>query len=509
MYQSITFADGTAITPDKMQIAPGKLFIDGEWRDAQDGQTKPTINPATEEAITEIAQATEADANAAVEAARKAFDEGPWSKMSGHERGRLLMKVGDLILKHGEDLAYRETIDMGKPIAFSHTVDVPLMADLFYYYGGIASQIEGVARHVSPPPTHTPNLTYTLREPLGVVAAITPFNFPMLLSGTKIAPALAAGNTVIHKPASITQLSAIKIAQLLAEAGIPEGVFNLVTGPGGKIGDILVKHPGVNKIAFTGSTDVGIRIIKNSADTLKKVTMELGGKSPNIIFADADLDSAVMSAFFGIFYNKGEICTAGSRLLVERSVYEEVVERLVRQVEQIQKGDPLDPNVLFGPLADKSQFEKVSQYVKYGQEEGAKLRIGGKPFNPNNNGNSKKGFYYEPTIFTDATYDMRIVQEEIFGPVLAVTPFNTEEEAIKLANGTQFGLASGVHTRDIKKAHRVAHAMKAGTCWINTYNLYDVSTPFGGYKASGFGRELGTEVMENYTHTKSIWVDLS
>lgn len=506
MHISTDIADSTALAPNRMQIAPGKLFINGEWRDSQDGRTKPTINPATEEEITQIAQATEADANAAVKAARRAFDEGPWPRMSGHERGRILMKAADLIAQHEEELGYLETIDMGKPIAYSRLIDAPLMAELFYYYGGMASKIDGRALSVSPPPEHTPFLTYTLREPLGVVAAITPFNFPLLLSGTKIAPALAAGNTVVHKPASSTPLSAIRIAQLLQEAGLPNGVFNLITGPGGTIGDVLVKHPSVNKIGFTGSTDVGIGIIKNSADTLKKVTMELGGKSANIIFADADLEVATRNAFFAIFYNKGEICTAGSRLLVERSIHDEVVERIARQAETVVKGNPLDPNVRFGPLADKGQFEKISKYVQSGYEDGGKLRTGGKPFHPNGNG---KGFYYEPTIFTDATMNMRIVQEEIFGPVLAVTPFDTEEEAIRFANGTQFGLASAVHTRDIKRAHRVAQAMKAGTCWINSYNIYDVSVPFGGYKASGFGRELGIEVMENYTHTKSVWVDLS
>lgn len=501
-------------TNSKIPTNAGKLFINGVWRAAQTGETRSTINPATEAPIAEIAQATAEDANAAVAAARQAFDEGPWPRMSGLERGKLLLKAAELFVAHAEELAYLETIDMGKPIAYARMLDAPLFADLFNYFGGMASKIDGRSQMVTPLPYKRLNLAYTLREPLGVVAAITPFNFPLLLSGSKIAPALAAGNVIIHKPASSTPLSALRVAELLQEAGIPEGVFNLITGPGGKIGDVLVKHPNVNKIAFTGSTEVGIGIIKNSAETLKKTTMELGGKSANVIFADADLEAAVNNAFFGIFYNKGEICTAGSRLLVERPVYEEVIERLTQQAEAVPKGDPLDPNMLYGPLADKGQFEKVSQYVQIGQQEGATLRTGGKPFSLNGSqrpsgGQDGKGFYYEPTIFADATMQMRIVQEEIFGPVLAVTPFDSEEEAVRFANGTPYGLASAVHTRDIKRAHRVAGQMRAGTCWINTYNVFDVGVPMGGYKASGFGREEGPEVLESYTHSKSVWVDLS
>lgn len=346
-----------------------------------------------------------------------------------------------------------------------------------------------------------------MREPLGVAAAITPFNFPLILAGTKIAPALAAGNTVIHKPASTTPLSAIKLAEIFEEAGLPAGVYNLVTGSGGRVGEQLVKHPAINKISFTGSTEVGMGIICNSADTLKKTSMELGGKSTNIVFADADLDSAIANAFFGIFYNKGEICTAGSGLLVERSIHDAVVDGLVNYVSQIKMGNPLDPEVLFSPLADARQLENVMQYVEIGKQDGATLRYGGERFYPE--GSNGKGYYFQPTIFTNATNEMRIAQEEIFGPVLTVIPFDTEEEAIQIANGTNFGLADGVHTRDIKKAMQVANAMQARTCWINCYNVFDVSVPFGGYKASSFGRENGKEVIENYTQTKSIWIDFS
>ena len=483
-------------------ISTGHLYINGQWREASDGKTKPTMNPASESPIADIAMATAEDVEDAIRAARQAFDKGPWPRMSGHERGRILIKVAQLIEKYADELAYRETVDMGKPFSVSSTVDVPLLAELFYYYGGMASKIEGATRT-----SNTPTLNYILREPIGVVAAITPFNFPLLLSGSKIAPGLCAGNTFIHKPASATPLSAIKMAEIMDEAGLPEGVFNLLTGPGSVVGDKLVKHKDINKIAFTGSTKIGKGIIRDTADTLKKTTMELGGKSAHIIFADADLENAVQSAFFGIFYNKGEVCTAGSRLLVEQSVYEEVLNRLVKQVNNTKKGDPLDPEVIYGPMADEGQFKKVSEYVQIGKDEGARLITGGQPFHPE--GSHGKGYYYEPTIFADCTMDMRIVQEEIFGPVLAVTPFDTEEEAIAMANGTDYGLAAGLHTNDLKRAHRVAQAMDAGIVWVNTYNQFDIAVPMGGNRQSGYGREEGPEVLESYTHTKSIMVDMT
>ena len=493
----------TANAPARQRhIAAGRLFIDGDWRDAADGRTAPTINPADESEITQIAQATVGDLDAAVGAARKAFDEGPWPNMNVHERARLLFRVGELIERDADELAYRESIDMGKPIMFSRGVDLPIASQIFFYFGGMALRLEGATRRAA-----TPTLNYTIREPLGVVGAITPFNYPLLLSLTKIAPALAGGNTVVHKPSPVTPLTALKMAELFAEAGFPEGVMNVITGPGDVLGRELSKHPGVNKIAFTGSTAVGKEIIKSSADTLKKVTMELGGKSPNIVFADADLDSAVEHAFFGIFFNKGEVCTAGSRLLVERSIYDEFLDRLVERATALPPGDPLDPQTIFGPLAHSGQFKKVSDYVGIGRREGARLRTGGAPYQ--GNGNGTKGFFYQPTIFGDVDNRMRIAREEIFGPVLSVIPFEGFDEAVRIANDTPYGLASGVHTRDIKKAHRVAQALKVGTCWINTYNMFDTTTPFGGTKDSGFGRESGPEVMENYTQIKSVWVDMS
>lgn len=488
-------------------IKQAKLYIDGQWRSASDGKTRPTISPITETVIADIPEASEQDVEDAIKAARRAFDEGIWAKMTGHQRQQILTRVSELMEKYADDLALCETLDMGKAIHFAKTIDACFIADLFRYYAGMAPEIDGVTRLVAPPPNYTPKHVTIIREPLGVVAAITPFNFPLILSGAKIAAALCAGNTVIHKPASTTPLSAIKLAEIFDEAGLPAGVYNLITGSGSKVGEQLVKHPAINKISFTGSTEVGIGIIRNGADTLKKTTMELGGKSANIVFADADLESAIANAFFGIFYNQGEICTAGSRLLLERSIHDAVVDGLVNYVSQMKMGNPLDPEVIFGPLVDAGQLKKVMQYVEYGKQDGATLRYGGERFYPDSS--NGKGYYFQPTIFTNATPKMRISQEEIFGPVLTVIPFDTEEEAIQIANGTNYGLASAVHTRDIKKAFRVAKAMQAGTCWINCYNIFDVSVPIGGYKASGFGRELGKEVMENYTHTKSIWIDLS
>jgi aldehyde dehydrogenase (NAD+) len=486
----------------RFPVSDGKLFIDGDWRDAADGRTAPTVNPADGSEIAQIAQATEADVDSAVAAARRAFDDGPWRKMSVHERAGLLSSVADLIERDAEEIGYLETVDMGKPITYSVNVDVPIAVQIFRYMAGAATRMDGATRAGAPP-----TLNYTLREPLGVVTAITPFNFPLLLSLTKIAPALAAGNTVVHKPSPSTPLSALKMAALFAEAGFPEGVVNVLTGPGVELGEALVRHPGIDKIAFTGSTEVGKAIIRNAAETLKKTTMELGGKSPNIIFEDADIASAVQHAFGANFYTTGEICTAGSRLLVQRGVYDQVLEALAGDAENTPPGDPLDPNTFIGPLAHRGQFEKVSSYVEIGRGEGARLRTGGSAFHPQDGPDG--GLYYLPTIFADVDNKMKIAQEEIFGPVLCVIPFDDEREAIEIANDTPYGLASGVHTTNIKRAHRVAAALHAGTVWVNTYNQFDTTTPFGGYKASGFGRESGPEVMENYSQIKSVWVDLS
>ncbi len=480
-----------------------QLYIDGAWCEGSSGDRMETVDPTTESVITTVAKGGKDDVEAAVGAARRRADDAEWARMPAPERQGLMMTVADIVERHADDFARCETLDMGKPIQFARSIDAVLLADLFRFFGAAAADPDGDARTVSPPPDHAARQVMSVREPVGVVAAITPFNFPLLLSATKIAPAMAAGNTIVHKPASATPLSAVRLAMAFEEAGVPAGVYNLVTGPGSEIGDTLVTHSDVDKIAFTGSTGVGKGIIAKSADTVKKVTMELGGKSAHIIFADADMNSAVQNAIFGIFYNKGEICTAGSRLLVERSALEEVLAALVAAASALVIGDPLDAATFLGPMADEGQLKKVESYVRKGREAGADLRYGGERAEPEGLGG--KGWFHQPTIFL-GTNDMAIAQEEIFGPVLTVIPFDDEAEAIRIANDTTFGLASGVQTTDMAKALRVANALKAGTCWINSYNYFDVSVPFGGVKQSGFGRECGRQALENYTQTKSIWL---
>jgi acyl-CoA reductase-like NAD-dependent aldehyde dehydrogenase len=487
------------------QIPPGRLLIGGQWRESSSGKTFPTINPATEEVITEVAEGTAEDAVAAAVAARKAFDDGPWGRMGGGERARILLRIADLIEARAEELAYREVVDMGKLWRDVTRIDIPHIARMFRYYAGWTTKIEGAVKPVEPVGHSGELLTFTRRQPLGVVAAITPFNFPLLLTVSKIAPALAAGNTFIHKPASDTPLSAITLAEIIQEAGVPDGVYNLVSGPGRTVGNALTTHPAVDKIALTGSTGSGQAIVRDSAPTLKHLTMELGGKSPNIVFADADLDRAVRTAFYAIFWNKGEVCVAGSRLLVERPVYDEVVARLRALVAEARTGDPFDPTSDFGPIASRSEFEKILRYIAIGcEEDRATLAAGGHHLQVNG-----KGYYIAPTLFTNAHNGMRIAREEIFGPVLPVIPFDGEQEAVALANDTLYGLASGIQTRDLAKALRVANRIDAGTVWINTWHLYDPSAPFGGFKQSGYGREHGIESLENYTQTKTVWVDIA
>jgi acyl-CoA reductase-like NAD-dependent aldehyde dehydrogenase len=484
-------------TPQHVSIPKGQLYIDGQWCDAQDGQSKANINPATEEPINECAQATAGDADRAIAAARRAFDDGPWSKLEPSDRARYLFRIADLIEQHADELAYRETIDMGMTLSDSRNICVPFIAESFRYYAGHCTKIDGSVRI-----QRGDRLGFTLREPIGVVGAISPFNFPMVLSVYKIAPALACGNTVVHKPASTTPLSAIKMAEIIEEAGVPEGVFNLITGPGGKVGQALVTSKLVNKISVTGSTETGRQIIKDAADTFKHVTAELGGKSPDIIFADADLESAVEAAFYAGFGNKGEQCFGGTRLLVEESVLDEVVERMTAKLKLAKVGDPLLPDTVVGPVADASEFKKVNEYVRIGLEEDhAKIAFGN--YKPQKEG---KGFFISPVLFINARNNMRIAQEEIFGPVLTVIPFKSFDDAIRLANDIPYGLASAVHTRDMKKALLAARKLQAGVVWINTYGQFDNNMPFGGVKASGVGRELGPEVLENYLQTKAVWL---
>ena len=485
-----------ATTPT-VQVQPGKLFIGGKW--VESSKTFPTINPATGEVITQLAEAGEADVDAAVRAARAAFEEGPWAQMAAADRGKLLWKIADLIEKNIDEFAYLETIDNGKPIFESRYVDMPMVVEVFQYYAGWATKVHGETI-----PVRGPFFNYTLREPIGVVAAIVPWNFPLLLASWKIAPALACGNTVIYKPAQLTSLTALKFAEICQQAGVPDGVVNVLTGKGSVIGMGLVKHPGVDKVALTGSTETGKAVMRAGADTLKRITLELGGKSPNIILDDADLDAAVKGAYNGIFYGKGEVCAAGSRLFVDKKLHDDFMQKLIERTKKLQPADPLNPKTRLGAIVSEDQMNKVLEYVEVGKKEGAKLVTGGERASVGNG----KGAFILPTIFDGVSNQMRIAQEEIFGPVLAAIEFNDLDEVIREANNNPYGLAAAVWTRDIRKAHYVAHRLKAGTVWINAYNVYDPAAPFGGYKSSGIGRELGPYALEHYTQIKDVWVNL-
>jgi acyl-CoA reductase-like NAD-dependent aldehyde dehydrogenase len=477
-------------------VRAGKLIIDGQAVDAQSGRTFQTINPATEEPICAVAEAGPEDVDRAVKAARKAFESGPWPSMRPAERQRLLWKLGDLILEHADELARLETLDNGKPIFESRQVDIPMVANCFHYFAGWATKLAGETLPVNPA-----FFTYTLREPLGVVGAIIPWNFPMIMVGWKAAPALATGNCVVLKPAELTPLTAIRIGELALEAGLPPGVFNVVPGKGTVAGEALVAHPGVDKITFTGSTEVGRHIMKKCADGMKKVTLELGGKSPNIVFADADLDAAVRGATNGIFYGKGEVCAAGSRLLVDASIHDAFVAKLAERSAKIQPGNPLDPKTRLGALVSAAQMNKVLGYVDIGTREGAKLVAGGKRALVQG-----KGYFVQATVLDQVENHMAVAQEEIFGPVLSVIRFEGVDDAVRKANDIVYGLAAGIWSRDVKTAHAVARRLQAGTVWINAYNFYDAGMPFGGYKASGFGRDLGPDSLREYTQVKSVWV---
>ena len=487
--------------PTRKPIAQGQLLIGGVWRDSSDGATMTTMDPTTEEVITSVAKATPADANAAIETAYKAFEDGPWGRMHGEERAKILFRMADLMDERADDFALREAMDMGMPYSDFRNIIMPHCSGLFRFFGGLAmSAMNGSYRT-----SYEGNIRIlTHREPLGVVGCITPWNFPLALTYSKVAPGLAAGNCIVHKPASDTPLTALALAQVALDAGLPGGVYNLITGPGGSIGDVLVKHPKVEKIAFTGSTSVGQNLIRNGAETIKHMTMELGGKSPNIIFADADLGSALQVAFWGIFWNKGEVCVAGSRILVEEPIYEEFVVEFTKLAQTAVLGDPLRPDTQLGPIATKSEYDKILTYVESGKQSSAKLMAGGKTRKING-----KGLFIEPTVFADATNDLKISQEEIFGPVVPIIPFKDEEDAIRIANDTTYGLASGIQTRDLGKALRLADRIKAGTVWLNTWHKYHPNAPFGGYKMSGYGREQGAEALESYTQYKTIWANLA
>jgi aldehyde dehydrogenase (NAD+) len=483
----------------KTSIDAGQLLIDGRWVDS--GKTFDTINPATGEVLTQIAEASTGDVDRAVEAARRAFEDrsGPWRKLSASERGRLIWKLADLLEKNIDEFAELETLDNGKPIFESRYVDMPMVVDVLRYYAGLATKIHGETIN-----TLETAFTYTLREPVGVVGMIVPWNFPLLLASWKLGPALACGNTIVWKPASQTSLTTLRFGKLAMEAGVPAGVLNIVTGPGA-IGRAMVRHPGIDKIAFTGSTAVGQEIMRNAADTLKRITLELGGKSPNIVFADAEIDNAVKGAITAIFYGKGEVCNAGSRLFLENKVKDEFIEKLTARAAKMRPADPLDPKTRLGAIVSQEQMQTVLGYIEAGKKEGAKLVAGGNRVSVDGG----KGFFIEPTIFGHVKNDMTIAREEIFGPVLSVLTFDDIDEVIEQANNNPYGLASAVWTRDIKKAHSVSRRLKAGTVWINTYGLMDASLPFGGYKSSGFGRELGAHAIEHYTEMKTVWLNMA
>lgn len=478
------------------QVQQTQCFIGGQWVPAQSGKTFDTVNPATEEVIAQVAEGDKADVDLAVEAARNAFEQGDWPRMDARDRGKLLYKLADLIEENLDELAALESLDNGKPIRDSRAADLPLTIDCLRYYAGWADKIHGQTI-----PVRGNYFTYTRKEPVGVAGQIIPWNFPMLMVAWKWGPALAAGCTIVMKPAEQTPLTCLRMARLAQKAGFPDGVINVVPGYGPTAGASIVKHPGVDKIAFTGSGEVAHIIMRDAAATLKRLTFELGGKSPNIVFADADLDAAIAGAHFGLYFNQGQCCCAGSRLFVQEKIYDKFVDKLSNINQQRKLGDPLDPQTEQGPQVDQTQFDKIMHYIDVGKKEGAEMLTGGKRF-------GDRGFYVEPTLFGGVTDDMTIAREEIFGPVLSVLRFKDVDEIADRANKTTYGLAAAVWTKDIAKAHALAAKIRAGTVWINCYDVFDAGAPFGGYKMSGMGRELGERGLDAYTETKTVTVAL-
>ncbi len=474
-----------------------RLLIGGEWVESASGETFATLNPATEENLTEVAHGKAEDINRAVAAARRAFDyDSEWRRMNASDRGRLIWRISELIEENGDELAMLESLDNGKPFAVARAADIPLAADLFRYMAGWTTKIEGATIPISALPAPGEYLAYTLKDPVGVVGQIIPWNFPLLMAAWKLGPALAAGCTVVLKPAEQTPLSALRLGQLLQEAGMPDGVVNIVTGFG-DAGAALAAHDDVDKVAFTGSTEVGKLIVKAAAGNLKKVTLELGGKSPNVVFADADMETAVQGAANAIFFNHGQCCNAGSRLYVQKGAYDDVVAGVAEVAKSIRVAPGTDADSQMGPLISDEQFGKVLGYLDAGREAGAEAVVGGGRA-------SDRGYFVQPTILANTSADMSVVREEIFGPVVCAIPFDSPEEIVPIANETNYGLAAGVFTRDISKANRTAKRLRAGTVWINTYHVFDAAMPFGGYKESGWGREMGRQVLDNYLETKSV-----
>jgi len=484
------------MTKKDVKIKPGKLFINGRWVDSVSGKTFDTLNPATEKVITSVAEGDSADIDLAVAAAREAFENGPWKKTDARDRGRILLKIAGLIERNKDELALLDTLDNGKPINETTNADIPLVIDCFLYYAGWADKIHGETI-----PVRGDFFNYTLREPVGVVGQIIPWNFPLLMAAWKIAPALACGNTIVLKPAEQTPLSALRLGEICQEAGLPDGVLNIVTGYGPTAGAALAEHMDVDKIAFTGGSATGRIIMQAASKNLKRISLELGGKSPNIVFADSDVDSAVAGAMTGIFFNQGEVCCAGSRLFIEKSIHEEFIDKLSNKAANMRVGNPEDTGTQMGAQVSKEQFDKILGYIETGKQEGAKLVTGGERC-------GERGYFIKPTIFDAVDNNMRIAKEEIFGPVVSAITFDDVSEVVKQGNLSIYGLAAAVWTKDIKKAHRLARDLKAGTIWINTYNAFDAASPFGGFKQSGFGRELGVHALELYTHVKSVWINL-